>query len=573
VIVECNNDHNRSPSTMSSRITTPAAVSSSSSSENPGDVSCTPSKKISNTGALLEEYQYDDEETVDLLNAIRNWNLEPRSPQSPDYVHHDHEGGSTLTSLTSTIGTSTDIDTITTATSNSKGLTKLPRTPMCNYSSKPSSLTSRILDPGGRHTSGTPTSQRIPLHLEKTEGDKIFFSKTASLSSGSESESSDGHVDNMNASNRGSRTDTEGVTNNTRRNIKQSDKLEKEDGEPQGQTSSSPLPQYVTMKEKTLSSKQSDENSEAMNILRQTAAVLGLGNTELHSVLPTVQKLVKVITEHVPRLENFVEEVCEVVIDEHEQDADFQTPKQNRSKRRRNRKNMKARKERMETAIKIVKKNSDAKQSNKKSDRVLRDFDTISNVIHLNDEDENGSSFNYEDYQSYGSFTTAVKEKLSSRQQGTHFSLDKTPVSSKNLSKERSSFLTDKESLEEINRLIEFEERYNSRLNGLVNEEEDSESSTSPSQNSNSKSDTVTQDLLSVDTTTLRRFVLHFAYLFSARQDDILGKMNELYVYSHETNLMINSMKKAMGLPPSCPIHSVARKVVAVIESEQRGKK
>ncbi len=574
---------------MSSRTSTPLIASSRSPSENEKMPSTSASKKITNTGALLDEYQYDDEQTVDLLNAIRNWNLATRSPQSPDYLHHhhDHDGdvGSTLTSATSTIGTHTDVDTITTATS-SKGfhsITKPPRTPLCNYSSRPSSLTSRILDAGttGEKHLNTPSSSvkrmRMPLHLEKEDDSKLFFSKTASLSSSESEHESD------NGSPGKDSIDTNPVdAESTSESIAGGQQMDQDHG--RGDQAQE-LPQYVTMKEKHLS-KLEQENAEAMKILRQTASVLGLQHQQMHSVLPTVQKLVKVITEHVPRLEQFVEEVCDVVENGNEA-ADnnvetAQNPNQKVAlKRRRNRKNMEARKERMDSAVEAVKKKFEEEPAN---EQALQNMDEFPNDP-ANCDEIMGCSFHYEDYQSYGSFTTAVKEKLSRRRQSAQeFSLVNTPVSSNkdpllkgNKMNSPVSLLTDNEALEEINRLIAFEERYHSRLNGIVKEEEDLESPSSshastsgPSQKKSIKSDTVTEDLLNADTTTLRRFVLHFAYLFSAKRDDILGKMNELYVYSHETNLIISDLKKAMDLPQNCPLHSVARKVIALIEDRQK---
>ena len=223
------------------------------------------------------------------------------------------------------------------------------------------------------------------------------------------------------------------------------------------------------------------------------------------------------------------------------------------------------------------------------------------------------------DYESYGQFTTAVKEKLiyrnrrpsacanssasymssdtttysSSVNNHDNFALIKTPISSNkedqlaykdklnmnmNFNTNTTTFLTDKEALEEINLLIEFEQKYSKRLNNLVVEEEEVSDATGHSTRSDNNNDdndgsgdddTVTQDLLKADAITLRRFVLHFAYLFSVRKDEILGKMNDLYVFSHEATDMINNIKKRMNLKNNCPIHTVARKVVDLIERDQ----
>ena len=515
---------------------------------------------------MLDEYQYDDEETTDLLNAIRSWNLKPRSPvQSPE-CHND--GGSS--SLGSTILTSTDIDTITAGSTTTSKLTassavKIPRTPLCNYSSKPSSLTARILD---RELS-TPPIHRIHSAENKDENNKIFI-QNPSLSSPCRSKHSDG--DSPGTRTREDETDK----NTTRKRNGQG----KENRKPEASTSKS-LPQYVTTKEKKLESIQDkSENEDALRILRATAAELGLGNNELQAVLPTVQKLVKVITEHVPRLENFVEEVCQVVVENDEVDADtekvtdkdksFKTPpRKEHMKRRRNRKNMGARKARMDSAVRTLRENWHLKKKN----MLLKD--KTARVVESHGTTANESAFVYEeDYQSYGLFTTAVKDKLSRNahvhaqpQQQERESLVsplRTPISSNTVHKPA---ITDSEALQEINRLVEFEEKYSKRVNALMNGEDDV--SNAPSVDSPPHSDTVLHDLLNADKTTLRRFVLHFAYLFSARQDGILEKMNDLYVFSHEATTMINGVKKAMGLSQNCPIHSVARKVLAVIESQK----
>jgi hypothetical protein len=193
------------------------------------------------------------------------------------------------------------------------------------------------------------------------------------------------------------------------------------------------------------------------------------------------------------------------------------------------------------------------------------------NVMNESCDAEQELSLDYHDYHSYGIFTTAVKEHLS-RHRLSNVTEVMTPVASnKDHISSHSQVLTDTEALKEINRLIDFEEKYGERVNGMIHSGD--EVSDSPALSSNAsppQSDTVLSDLLSADTTTLRRFVLHFAYLFTVRQESILQKMNDLYVFSHEATSLIHDVKTAMGVSPNCPIHSVARQVVAMIEHTQK---
>jgi len=555
---------------------------------------------MANTGSLLDEYQYDDEETIDLLNAIKNWNLK-RPPASPP----DHDGAASASlSLSSTIGTASDFDTITAVSTNtSKGgftvssASKLtPKTPMSNYSSKPSSLTARILqdvfpivsNPDPKNNP-VPNTYAIPKSNDNVSrfNDENQAPTNVTLSSTLADIAADIDAGNGNefdekllvtpsnprtTSSKTSRSSTakqqatdinNGASNNiNNENIRLSH-----------------TPQYVNT---------THDSTDALEILRKTAAELGLSNDQLGAVLPTVQKLVKIITQHVPRLEHFVEQVCDVVMEEDQLNPTmerFNTP--SRRHKKKNRKNIKARKERMDTAVctlekhwnrnhvgredKLVFKEVDGNVMNESCDveQELKEVD--GNVMNESFDAEQELSLDYHDYHSYGIFTTAVKEHLS-RHRLSNVTEVMTPVASnKDHISSHSQVLTDTEALKEINRLIDFEEKYGERVNGMIHSGD--EVSDSPALSSNAsppQSDTVLSDLLSADTTTLRRFVLHFAYLFTVRQESILQKMNDLYVFSHEATSLIHDVKTAMGVSPNCPIHSVARQVVAMIEHTQK---
>ena len=95
-------DHSSSVSSHTASTTISAASSSAfSSSQQPTtsssrsrkerqrrDKGKTPHKKISNTGALLDQYQDDDDLTTNLLHAIRSWNLERPDANGSASVTH-----------------------------------------------------------------------------------------------------------------------------------------------------------------------------------------------------------------------------------------------------------------------------------------------------------------------------------------------------------------------------------------------------------------------------------------------------------------------------------------------------
>ena len=77
-------------------------------------------------------------------------------------------------------------------------------------------------------------------------------------------------------------------------------------------------------------------------------------------------------------------------------------------------------------------------------------------------------------------------------------------------------------------------------------------------------------ELLTEDVTTLRKIVLHFAYLFSVRQDEMRLKMNELYHFSHEANALINTVRKAIGVSLNFPLSMLSRRVVDAVHRDCR---
>ena len=491
-----------------------------------------------NAGSLLESYQYDDEETTDLLNAIKNWNLNHDS-----HVIISHDTASASRSLSSTIATntdSTDYDTLTASSTfenysrNSYGYAtnnrSTPKTPLCNYSSRPSSLTARILQDHGDPVVPFPSIQTPPIVNNKDIDENELNYKPAAR-------------------------ETDGVLNQKDTN---SSSVPRKLSPKKSNRKKSPLPQYVNTPQK-------GESDSSLEILKKTAIELGLDENDLESVLPTVQKLVKVVTQHVPRLENFVDEVCTIV------DKDEIMPSQEvKKKKKRSRNSAAARKERMDNTVQTLKLQwpshderqvSSAKHDSNPSETIEQKPSPEMKVVHWQDEMEEGPIFSYEDYQSYGAFTTAVKERLTSRRQLFGFDQVRTPISSnKDDGSPKSHLLTDFEALDEINRLIEFEQRYNGKVTA----------NSSNGNGSDDEGDEITSDLLKANAVTLRRFVVHFAYLFTVKQDEMMNKMNDLYVFSHEATRLIDDLRNAMGMSPNCPIHTVAREVVSLIEKQPR---
>lgn len=491
-----------------------------------------------NAGSLLESYQYDDEGTTDLLNAIKNWNLKHDS-----HVIISHDTASASRSLSSTIATntdSTDYDTLTASStfenysrnSYATNNRSTPKTPLCNYSSRPSSLTARILQDHGDPVVPFPSIQTPSILNNKDMNENEVDYEPAA-------KKSDGVLNQK---------DTNSSTVPRKLSPKKSNRKK------------SPLPQYVNTPQKK-------ESDNALEILKQTALELGLDENDLGSVLPTVQKLVKVVTQHVPRLEHFVDEVFTIVGEDEIMPSEQMKSKK---KKKRSRNSAAARKERMDNTVQTLKLQwpnynqrqvSSVKIDSNPSENIAQKPPPEMKVVQWQDEMEEGPIFSYEDYQSYGAFTTAVKERLTSRRQHFGFDQVRTPISSnKDDGRPRSHLLTDHEALEEMNRLIEFEQRYNTKVTANSNN----------GNGSDDEGDEITSDLLKANAVTLRRFVVHFAYLFTVKQDEMMDKMNDLYVFSHEATRLIDDLKNAMGMSPNCPIHTVAREVVSLIEKQPR---
>lgn len=470
--------------------------------------------------SLLEEYQYDDDQTADLLSAIRQWNLAPRLQEcitSADTVHSadasnnsptfDGKGNGTTSSMTIS---GTELDTFTATSSTLSSSKKGPRTPSrkSNFSSKPSGITCQLLldtfqteQEDHNHDENQPQGQQ-----KEDEGEEEKFKSWHNV-------------------------------NNAR------DRLEM----------TSPLPDIKRNEVQSVQSLNKNTITQDSNtlILMETSKALGLESDQLHLVLPTVKKLVQVVTQHFPQLEHFVETVTETVLSNSEHEQDKIKPHKKR--------NMSARRKEMNQVLNILTAEHNMKRLN------LTHRDTTHTTPDGQESFQNDS--NALNSSSQNEFRHQIQDKLFKPIHLRKQTCAETPIKSNSVRStsniDRSKTLkqewnaTDKEIMDEISRLIEFEEKY-SKVHGITSLEESSDD------------DSTLQDLLNADRTSLRRLVLHFAYLFSVKHDDALHKMNELYIFSNEANALIDDLKKALGLPDNCSIHTIARKAVAELHRRKK---
>ncbi len=355
----------------------------------------------------------------------------------------------------------------------------------------------------------------------------------------------------------------------------------------------------------SLSNSSNNSDIDAMAILQETALILGLQpNDELQKVLPTVKKLVRVVMTHVPNLEQFVDEVCSIVrvegkeekignsgfIDDEvsglesgmdtdecqdeikKQDTMSKKRKPKSRRRQRKKKNILARKQKMDETVRILRQEWQRVETSGSSKRSVSATSSplpspspslsqskpslprraLQNFNFNNNDNcnncrlgktryfESSSIPNDED-----SFRRAVIEQLKNTQQ--HH--------------DTQEIYDDEQALRIIENLIRFEHKYR-KVCGFQCKNDPFLSVVQSSPQSNN----ILRDLFDADPTALRQFVLHFAYLFSVQQDEIMAKMNDLYVFSHEAATMIEKIKKVMSLSPSCPIHLVTKKVVDFLE-------
>jgi len=333
-----------------------------------------------------------------------------------------------------------------------------------------------------------------------------------------------------------------------------------------------------------------EPQDNAMRILREISLSLGLSPDNVGAVLPTVRRMVTVVKIHVPRLENFVESVCQIVeadnsnnggdncgdVQVNEQENTFEVVGKNKLQRQnlkkkikkkgKKTKNMEARRRRMAKAVMMLneewpKRNTtDAFHANN-----ISPTDTLNRRMSLT-----------------SSFCQVVIEKLNQRHQRQVAQtidkvLESTSLNMSGVASPPTSNVNEsnriKDALESIDELIAFEERCHriETIQKIVTDSShpfESSPSSAFSPQSPANSEDIIEELLAEDVTTLRKVVLHFAYLFSVRQDEMRLKMNELYHFSHEAGSLINTVRKAIGVDVTCPLSTVSRRVVDAVHGE-----
>jgi len=627
--------------------------------------SCTTSssledRKIHNQGTLLDDYQNDDEmgHTTDLLHAIRCWNLD-----RPIDAHHEGDNDDLETSMmveqdSSDLEYQTHNSPMTTINKSNNTTIESTTQPMHssiqqhalktpivtasvmkqrllqqhrgNYSAKASSLTARLLEedfvPSCLDQSVIVHHPPIKEVENIDENDSLIYNNVecrdhvVSSVPSVPSEEKDGEEE-------------EG-----------DEKREDKDADDQQQITTAPST-TKTISSSTLKSKRREtsksltkEQADPVKILEESAVLLGLPKNDWHSVTTTIKRLVRVVEQHVPKLEGFITDVCQEMeqLESSLQQSSFSSPseemkdsslcyddsestttattvttatttasmkleEEGKEKQRNHNKRKKSeRKERMANALKTLKRECSrqkrklsqqerTQQQNhphhqgayeKKHLQLNLPVPSIHNQPNVkNNEnlhvsiptqptprrfalqtmDENNMQTPKVQHLSKASksvtkpskdveFRSLVILMLADREerQMEFFADDKRR------SKQQIT-LTDTQAIQIIEDLLVIEERY-INIQSTTSQERLSDLPISPQ-----NADGVITELFDTDPTTLRRFVLHFSYLFSVRQDEIMGKMQELYIFSSEAHQFINRIKEQMGLALSCPLHSVER--------------
>lgn len=543
--------------------------------------------KLSNTGALLDQYQHDDDLTTNLLHAIRSWNLS-KSPQPPSLLPSSSSSSSliqiiqplasndgTLTSQTtftqsnhdcsSTINSEIgDIDTafssMTMASSSTThGANSSNNTPCKgNYSSRPSGLTARILSMDTSFENNNNNNEEI--HAE-------------------------GMLDNMQHGN----DDDEQSSNNKHEKVHLPIHALVDTTTNTDEKNHNIIHQ---LQEKINQQQQEIDNMKSL--LQNVSTTLGLNpENEVDKLLPTVQKLVRVVMIHVPHLEKFVDDVCEVAIDDN--DINEENRGDNRNKKPSKRKDLQSRKKKMDKTVQIIKRklqdkteNDDIKMTTmmmptptpQKSRKVLRKVN-VTNVNDLSCDNDGNELYGNKMQSVHGDENRHADNQVMVHQEDQYSLSSSLWFRDNVINKIQRSYndqmisdietnqdIPEQQAMVIIDSLIEFEQKYR-KVKGF-NYESQSDSFSGVIQ-SPPQSQSILRDLFKTDATQLRQFVLHFAYLFSVRQDEIMSKMNDIYVFSHEASTFIENIKTLLGLPSSSPLQSIERKVAEIVNDTSMG--
>jgi len=132
----------------------------------------------------------------------------------------------------------------------------------------------------------------------------------------------------------------------------------------------------------------------------------------------------------------------------------------------------------------------------------------------------------------------------------------------------------DEQAIEIITNLIQFEQRYGKIYGTSSSSSSTSTTTTTYANNHDSiiqsppQSNNILNDLFKADASTLRHYAMHFVYLFSVNQKDIMEKMNDLYVFHHQASSMIDKLKSILGFDSNCSLEKVLNKVVDIMKGE-----
>ncbi len=671
---------------------------SSSSTSQSSSIPKTPSsssktKKIINTGPLLDQYQDDDDDglTTDLLHAIRSWNLE-RPPlldnstigsstfMTPP-MNNNHDCGSTVSGMsigsssyqnnnnnnkhnsqvgcggcdgllmntfgpssTRSSSDSTDSQDGTmgsqshtsssykriNATSSS---TNTPTPCRGNYSSRPSGLTARIL------LMEKDDNADVEMKYDEEEDRKMKGEKKMDGNFEDDHCSGDGNQEEVchyQQKQQEGEIEIQKLTMNQQVSHELPDRNE------------TIPPSFQEQVHHHHQQQEQQQQIDSTKIVQEISSTLGLNpNTELDKLLPTIKKLVRVVMVHVPNLEQFVTDVCDIVMknendDDHTEEKD-ETESNNRdvlqegdgfkkvkvhqthpkSKQQSKQKSLKGRKKRMDEAVHIIKEQWQNKvnsrvtntanvtkttSSTARNTSTCRKIDsssmnnesssssltTITNLksrkvlqkVNVHNIDARGNNdtihttkkihtIGNENNNVESSFRNAVMGKLKrfhhddivnkqAASSSSTLSLSSSPPPQ--LTTMKASYQHDEEqALDIIDNLIDFELKYR-KVKGMGYGSDNSLSQSPP------QSQSLLRDLFDTDPTTLRQLVLHFAYLFSVKQDEIMAKMNDVYVFSHEASAMIEKIKKILGLSSNCSSYSVERKIMEMVNGQSQNK-
>jgi len=277
--------------------------------------------------------------------------------------------------------------------------------------------------------------------------------------------------------------------------------------------------------------------------------------------------MVNVVMKHVPRLEGFAEEVCDLVVED-------EKTKKFKNKKKRNM--MQYKQERMENALitlrKRRKEEEGSKEHNPSSSSSISQVSTMSSLEGRGDFSVSSctsgkSRVSRSTVTASMSFQKAVFDQLEQRKQREDQFSTESKENQKDASKksehpqsdlsqngshssQRAEYMTDDEALKIIRQLIEFEYRNKKALYCAPRERADHAKY---------------GGLIAADATSLRRYVSYFMHLFNVRHvNAVRPKMNEVYVYSTAMTAMFRDMREALNMSSSSPAQAVARRVLEI---------